>query len=72
MLLRRLLWRDSFIRRKFYSNSDVVKKFLFKFYRVEAVTDVTVLVIEKHDFWFIFGRDEIGENIIITKLLNLA
>ena len=37
-----------------------------------AITDLKVLVIEAHDFWFIFGGDSIESNEIISKLLHLT
>ena len=42
------------------------------FYRVEAVTDVTLFVIEKHDFWFVFGENQGAEAPVMKRLLNLS
>jgi len=39
---------------------------------VEAVTDVTVLTLEKHDFWLVFGDSHGKPGPIITKFLNLT
>ena len=40
---------------------------------VMAETDLALLVVEKHDFWFVFGNGEPeGGSHIIQKLLNLS
>ena len=38
---------------------------------VQAVTDLHLLAIERHDFWFAFGDGKGGGGLIINKLLNL-
>lgn len=38
---------------------------------VEAISDLDLLVIEKHDFWFVFGDGKGGGGPIFHKLLNL-
>ena len=38
---------------------------------VQAVTDLHLLAIERHDFWFAFGDGKGGGGPIINKLLNL-
>eukprot|EP01016_Furgasonia_blochmanni_P012941 TRINITY_DN1650_c0_g1_i5.p1 TRINITY_DN1650_c0_g1~~TRINITY_DN1650_c0_g1_i5.p1 ORF type:complete len:188 (+),score=48.95 TRINITY_DN1650_c0_g1_i5:65-628(+) len=38
---------------------------------VKALTDLTLLVVEKHDFLFVFG-DKVGAGSLFQKLLNLA
>lgn len=39
---------------------------------MEAVTDVTAITLEKHDFWLVFGDGRGKPGPIITKLLNLT
>ena len=38
---------------------------------MEAITELSLLVIEKHDFWFVFGDGKGGGGPIFHKLLNL-
>ena len=35
------------------------------------MTDLDLLVMERHDFWFVFGDGKGGGGPIISKLLNL-
>ena len=44
---------------------------IFEKNSVEAITDLHLLVIEKHDFWFVFGDGKGGGGPIFHKLLNL-
>ena len=39
---------------------------------MEAATDLTLLVIDKPDFLFVFGEDGYGEGELFKKLMNLA
>jgi hypothetical protein len=40
--------------------------------RVMAVTQMRVLTLEKHDFWFIFGDGYGGQGPIIEKMKQLT
>jgi len=44
---------------------------LFSF-SVEAISDVTLFVVEKHDLWFVLGDDKGIDSPAIQRLFNLS
>lgn len=69
-ILENLLWLTT-IPKEWQSKNISNKYFIYKSKSVEAITDLHLLVIEKHDFWFVFGDGKGGGGPIFHKLLNL-
>ena len=51
----------------YFGESALKSSQVFRIANVEAVTDVKVLSIKRHEFWFVFGDND----DVIDRMLNL-